>query len=90
MFARIEAFETQPESMDELLGAQHRSVGIVRTLAGNMGGYVLVNRESGQLLNVTFWQSEEEREAAESEFAASPHHGTVTEYAIAMQEALRT
>jgi heme-degrading monooxygenase HmoA len=88
MFARIEAFETQPEGMDEILGAQQRSVGIVRTLPGNMGGYVLVNRESGQLLNVTFWQSEEEREAAESEFAASPNHGTVTEFAIAMQEAL--
>jgi heme-degrading monooxygenase HmoA len=89
MFARIEAFETAPEGMDEILVAQQHSVGIVRTLPGNMGGYVLVNRESGQLLNVTFWQSEDEREAAETEFAASPNHGTVTEYAIAMQEALR-
>ena len=89
MFARIEAFETRPEGMDEILGEQQRSVGIVRTLPGNMGGYVLVNRESGQLLNVTFWQSEKEREAAESEFAATPSHGTVTEFAIAMQEALR-
>jgi len=88
MFARIEAFETQPEEMDEILVAQQHSVGIVRTLPGNMGGYVLVSRESGQLLTVTFWQSKEEREAAESEFAASPNHGTVTEYAIAMQEAL--
>jgi heme-degrading monooxygenase HmoA len=89
MFARIEAFETRPEGMDEILASQQRSVGIVRTLPGNMGGYVLVNRESGQLLNVTFWQSEEERAGAEGEFAASPNHGTVTEYAIAMQEALR-
>jgi heme-degrading monooxygenase HmoA len=88
MFARIEAFETQPEGLNETLAAQQRSVGIVRTLPGNMGGYVLVNRDSGQLLTVTFWQSEEEREAAESEFAASSNHGTVTEYAIAMQEAL--
>jgi heme-degrading monooxygenase HmoA len=90
MFARIEAFETEPEGMDEILAAQQHSVGIVRTLPGNMGGYVLVNRDSGQLLNVTFWQSEEEREAAESEFAASPSHGTVSDYAIAMQEAVRS
>jgi heme-degrading monooxygenase HmoA len=89
MFARVEAFETQPAGMDELLTAEQHSVGVVRTLPGNMGGYVLVNRETGQLLNVTFWQSEEEREAAESQFAASPSHGTVTEYTIAMQEALR-
>lgn len=88
MFARIEAFQAEPDGMDEVLATQHRSVGIVRTLPGNMGGYVLVNRDSGQLLNVTFWQSEEERQAAESEFAASSNRGTVTEYAIAMQEAL--
>lgn len=88
MFARIEAFESKPDGMDEILGAQQRSVGKVRTLPGNMGGCVLVNRESGRLLNVTFWQSEEERETAEREFAASPNHGTVSEYAIAMQETL--
>ena len=88
MFARVEMFSANPEEMDELLTAQHRAVGTVRTMAGNMGGYVLVNRDVGRLLNVTFWQSEDEREAAERELASGPARGEVVEYAVAMQEAL--
>lgn len=88
MFARVETFSADPEEMDELLTAQHRAVGVVRTMAGNMGGYVLVNRDVGRLLNVTFWQSEDEREAAERELASGPARGEVVEYAVAMQEAL--
>jgi heme-degrading monooxygenase HmoA len=88
MFARVEMFSANPEEMDELLTAQHRAVGVVRTMAGNMGGYVLVNRDVGRLLNVTFWQSEDEREAAERELASGQARGEVVEYAVAMQEAL--
>jgi len=90
MFARVESFRAQPDEMDELLTGQHHAVGRVRTMAGNMGGYVLVNRDSGQLLNVTFWQSEDERQAAEEEFNAASSRGEVVEYAVAMQQALRT
>lgn len=88
MFARVEMFTANPEEMDELLTGQHRAVGTVRTMPGNMGGYVLVNRELGRLLNVTFWQSEDERQAAERELASSPARGEVVDYAIAMQETL--
>jgi heme-degrading monooxygenase HmoA len=88
MFARVEQFTAAPEEMDELLTGQHRAVGVVRTMAGNMGGYVLVNRELGRLLNVTFWQSEDERQAAEQELASGPARGEIVEYAVAMQEAL--
>ena len=90
MFARVESFKAQPDEIDDLLTGQHHAVGRVRTMAGNMGGYVLVNRDVGQLLNVTFWQSEEERQAAEEEFNAAPSRGEVVEYAVAMQQALRT
>jgi heme-degrading monooxygenase HmoA len=90
MFARVEMFKAQPDEIDELLTGQHHAVGRVRTMAGNMGGYVLVNRDRGQLLNVTFWQSEEERRSAEREFESGSSQGEVVDYAIAMQEALRT
>ena len=59
-------------------------------LPGNMGGYVLVNRDVGEVLSVTFWNSEEDRAVAESEFEASPHRGRVSLYGVAMQESLRT
>jgi hypothetical protein len=88
MFARVEMFSADPDEMDELLTGQHKAVGVVRTMAGNMGGYVLVNRDLGRLLNVTFWQSEDERQAAERELASSPARGEVVEFAVAMQEAL--
>jgi heme-degrading monooxygenase HmoA len=90
MFARVEMFKADPDQMDERLTEQHHAVGRVRTMAGNMGGYVLVNRDRGELLNVTFWQSEDERRSAEVEFGASAARGEVVEYAIAMQEALTT
>jgi len=88
MYARVETFHAEPGEMDELVSAQHHTVGLVRTMPGNMGGYVLVNRDVGHVMNVTFWQNEDEREAAEAEFEASPKRGHVSDYAVAMQEAL--
>jgi hypothetical protein len=88
VFARVEMFSADPAEMDELLTGQHKAVGVVRTMAGNMGGYVLVNRDLGRLLNVTFWQSEDERQAAERELASGSARGEVVEYAVAMQQAL--
>jgi len=88
MFARVETFTASPDEMDQLVTAQHHTVGLVRTMTGNMGGYVLVDRASGQLMNVTFWQSEEDEAAAEADFDAAPVRGRVGHFAVAMQEAL--
>jgi len=90
MFARVETFHAGAGEMDDLITAQHHTVGLVRTMNGNMGGYVLVDRDSGRLMNVTFWQSEEDELAAESEFEAAEKGGEVGRFAVAMQEALRT
>lgn len=90
MFARVETFQPESGDIDDLVSAQQHTVGLVRTMNGNMGGYVLVDRETGHVMNITFWQSEEDRHAAEGEFEASPHRGTVGSYGVAMQEALKT
>ena len=90
MFARVEASTAQPPEIDEVISSYHHTVGLVRTLPGNMGGYVLVNRDVGEVLSVTFWNSEEDRAVAESEFEASPHRGRVSLYGVAMQESLQT
>ncbi len=42
------------------------------------------------VVNVTFRQSEDDRDAAEGEFEASAAQGHVGRYAVAMQEALGT
>ena len=88
MFARVETFQAAPEGMDELISSQHKTVALARQLSGNMGGYLLVNREHGRALSVTYWENEDDRDAAESEFRAAPVTGEVELYAIAMQEAL--
>ena len=88
MFARVETFEATPEGIDELISGQQKTVALARQLPGSMGGYLLVNREHCKALSVTYWENEEDREAAESEFRAAPATGEVELYAIAMQEAL--
>ena len=89
MFARVETFASAPEGMDDVISAQHKTVALARQLPGNMGGFLLVNREHGKALSVTYWETEDDRETAESEFRAAPVTGEVELYAIAMQEALR-
>jgi heme-degrading monooxygenase HmoA len=88
VFARVETFHSTPDSMDDLITAQHKTVALSRQLPGNMGGFLLVNREKGKTLSVTYWESEDDRATAESEFGVSPVTGEVELYAIAMQEAL--
>ena len=90
MYARVETFHAELGDIDDLISAQHHTVGLVRTMTGNMGGYVLVDRDAGHVMNVTFWQSEEDQDAAEGEFEASVTRGHVGRYAVAMQEALGT
>jgi heme-degrading monooxygenase HmoA len=90
MFARIETSPAQPSEINDVISSYHHTVGLVRTLPGNMGGYVLVNRDEGEVLSVTFWNSEEDCSVAESEFDASAHRGRVSVYGVAMQESLQT
>ena len=89
MFARVEAFHTEPSEMDDVITEQHHATGRVRTMNGNMGGYVLVDRDNCRVLGVTFWQNEDDRTVAESEFEATAHRGDVQLYSIAMQQSLR-
>jgi heme-degrading monooxygenase HmoA len=89
MFARVEAFKTESSEMDDVVTEQHHATGRVRTMNGNMGGYVLVDRDNGRVLSVTFWQNEEDRAVAESEFEAAGHRGEVQLYSVAMQQSLR-
>jgi len=90
MFARVETFDAEAGGMDDLVPAQQHLVGLVRTMNGNMGGYVLVDRDTGRVMNVTFWQSEEDERAAEGEFDAAETRGDVGHFGVAMQEALRS
>ncbi|MGH2933309.1 MAG: hypothetical protein ACRDL2_02170 [Gaiellaceae bacterium] len=88
MFARVETFHAEPGDILDLISAQHHTVGLVRTMNGNMGGYVLVDRDAGHVMNITFWQNAEDEQTAEAEFEATPQRGHIGRYTVAMQEAL--
>jgi hypothetical protein len=89
LFARVETFCLEgPDHMDELIGEQQKTVALARQLSGNMGGFLLVNRDSCKALSVTYWETEEDRETAESEFSAASHSGDVERYAVAAQRSM--
>jgi heme-degrading monooxygenase HmoA len=87
MYARVETFQAEPDGFDELLETQQKTVALTRQLSGNMGGFLLVDRASGKAMSVTYWETEDDRATAESEFAAAPIRGDVELYAVAAQRA---
>lgn len=74
-------------AIEELLETQQRTVALARQLSGNMGGFLLVSRETCKAMSVTYRETEEDRATAESEFAAAPVRGEVELYAVAAQRA---
>ncbi len=88
MYARVETFKVTPDDIDDVLAAQQHTVGLARQLSGNMGGYVLVNRDACKVLSVSYWETDEDRETAESEFQAAPQRGEVELYAVAVQRSM--
>jgi heme-degrading monooxygenase HmoA len=87
VFARVETFEADSSTFEEMVESQQHTIGLTRQLSGNMGGFLLVSTDSPKAMSVTYWETEEDRTAAESEFEAAPHHGTIELFSIAMQQA---
>jgi hypothetical protein len=55
MQARLVQYSVEPERVDEAVrGFQEASVEL-QQLNGNKGGYVLVDRDTGQLFTLTLW-----------------------------------
>jgi hypothetical protein len=66
VFARVSEFEARPEQLDEMSreGVEH-ILPALRMQDGFSGGLVLVDRQSGKVLAVTLWESEQAMDAAE-------------------------
>ncbi len=72
MFARVSTMQGSPDQVDELARRfQEQAVPIVRQLSGFKGVYWLANRQTGTVLTVALWESEEAMRASEAEIA--PH-----------------
>jgi heme-degrading monooxygenase HmoA len=66
MFARVSTFEGAPEQVDELTRfAGERAMPALKELDGFNGALGLADRQSGKVLAVTFWESEQAMRASE-------------------------
>ena len=68
MFARVSTFTGTSDQVDEAVSQVRESVvPRLEQLDGYRGSYLLVDRENGKTLAVTFWESEEAMSASEEE-----------------------
>ena len=85
MFARVSTYEGRPEQLDEMHqeGMEH-VLPALEMQDGFSGGLVLADRQSGKVLVVTLWESEQALDATEDAshwlrvFGAESSGGTVS------------
>jgi heme-degrading monooxygenase HmoA len=65
MFARVARYRYPEERYDEAVEAFRAASESLRGLNGNVGGYLLVDRDNSTALTVTFWESRGAMEASE-------------------------
>ena len=65
MFARVARYRYPEERIDEDVDAFRAASEGLRELEGNVGGYLLVDRDNSTALTVTFWESRLALEASE-------------------------
>jgi heme-degrading monooxygenase HmoA len=85
MFARVSTYEGRPEQLDEMHheGIEH-VLPALEMQDGFNGGLVLADRQSGKVLAVTLWESEQAMDATEDAshwlriFSAQSSGGTIS------------
>ena len=83
MFARVARYKIPEESFDEAVEGFREAVEQLRGIQGNSGGYLLVDRDNGTALSVTFWENRAALESSEVKAsqlrsqAVGPHGGAI-------------
>ena len=66
MFARLTTVQVKMDKLDETVKLYEESVvPAAKSQKGNVGAYLLVNRETGKGVSITVWDSEEDAIANE-------------------------
>lgn len=66
MHARVTTVQMQPEKADDAIaGLEQNDVPTFKQLAGFKGFTLLVDRESGKGIGISFWESEQAMKASE-------------------------
>jgi heme-degrading monooxygenase HmoA len=67
MHARMTTLEGSPEELDEgLRDVKERALPVLQQQDGFKGFIALGNRQSGELIGITFWESEQAMQASEA------------------------
>ena len=83
MFARVARYRIPEETLDDAVEGFREAVEELRDIAGNAGGYLLVDRDNSTALTLTFWESRAALEASEVKAsrlrsqAVGPHGGEI-------------
>jgi heme-degrading monooxygenase HmoA len=83
MQARLSHYTVEPERIDEAIRGFEEAAESLRDIEGNVGGYLLVDRDQGKLITLTFWEDQaaltksEVRAASLRRRAVSGAEGTV-------------
>ena len=83
MFARVARYRIPEETLDDAVEGFREAVEELRDIAGNAGGYLLVDRDNSTALTLTFWESRAALEASEVKAsrlrsqAVGPHGGDI-------------
>ena len=65
MFARVARYKIPEENLDDAVGAFNEAGAQLSGIQGNVGGYLLVDRDNCTALTVTFWENRAALEASE-------------------------
>lgn len=65
MFARVARYKIPEDTFDEAVEGFRAAVEELRDIQGNAGGYLLVDRDNGTALTLTFWENRTALEASE-------------------------
>lgn len=68
MWARVSKFQIPKDRIDEDISESRTTISeAIRTIPGSAGVYYLVDRERGETLAVTLWETEQAMRASEKE-----------------------
>jgi heme-degrading monooxygenase HmoA len=77
MFARVVTAQAGPQGLDGLAGLASLAKEQLPDASGQpgfKGFYLLTNAETGKLITISLWETQEHMEAVESQAGATRHH----------------
>jgi heme-degrading monooxygenase HmoA len=70
MFARVSRYEVEPDRIDDAIEGFREASDALGQLDGALGGYLLVDPETGNSITITLWESRAALEGSDTKAAS--------------------